>query len=497
MEKIKKIIKSNYHYIILALLFLSAGYTVWHFNYYCSDDFYYKRIAASDWNVIFNFIKWHIKNLNGRTIVHFSEMMFMRYKYGYIVWEVLESFAITGICAASAKMVSKTEADFKRACVASVFFFSSAVPFFWRWSFSWMPGSFNYILPCAGVVLLMLLSQKRCNSFWFYPLSLICSATTEQAGIMTIGVFVILIGENLLRNKKLNKKYFICFLISILGYSTVIFSPGIINRSDVQGKLGLSDMMVNMLTVLRRRWLDNLYIAVLMVSIAVFAIFWLVKYKNQNRVTKKINIPVSIALGVLMILNYGLKAVLLAARFLKINIENVQKFDNIFFTIYIIYLVLYFGAFCYSTILIYQNKKDLIPFMAFVLGFGSQIMLALSETSHFRMCVPGYFMFMIYAVYSSAALVNDMYNCEKISKKIGPVIRSLPIIICAVACIAQGVIGAKVVLKGTRPADYVDDPISINELDEFYSSLKKDFTTYYSGDMWHEKYDIKDFTLIR
>lgn len=496
-EKIKNFVKNKYHIILLVLLFLSVGYTVYHVNFYCSDDYNYKRIAVSDWSVIFDFMKWHIRNWNGRTIVHFVEMMFLRYKYGYVAWQVLEAFTVTGVCAAAAKAASQSKEDFRRACTFSIFLFAAVVPHFWKWSVSWIPGSFNYIIPGAGVVLLILITKKRSDTFWLYPLSLLCAATTEQAGIMTVGLFTLLTGEYFLSNKKLNKKYFICFLLSVAGYVTVVFSPGIFKRSDTQGKLGFGDIMTNMFTVLRRRWLDNLYIVVLIVCIAAFSAFWLIKYKNQNKFTKKINVPAAISICILTILNLGLKMILILAKFLGRNIEFPQTLNNILFAVYIIYLIVYFGSFCLSTVLIYQNKKDVFPFIAFVLGLGSQIMLALSEASLHRMSVPGYFMFMIYAVYSFTAFIKDMESNPKIQKKIKPFVKALPVIICALACLAQGYLGARVTLKGIRPADYVNDPVSQTELDGFLSDLNKEFGTYYSGDQWHEKYDIKDFTLIR
>ena len=102
MKKIKNFIIDNYHIAALVLMFLSIGFVMIH-NGYWLDDYRYMRPALCDWKVVFQFLKWHILNYNGRTIVHFFVILFLRYKYSLLAWRII----CTAVICASCVFISK------------------------------------------------------------------------------------------------------------------------------------------------------------------------------------------------------------------------------------------------------------------------------------------------------------------------------------------------------------------------------------------------------
>ena len=495
-NKFKSFIKNNYHIILLALMFVCVGFVMLHVNYWV-DDFRYKQAAVCGWKEMFQFLKWHFYEYNGRILVHFVVMLFLKFKGSFTAWQIACTCVMCLLCVVTSKLSTDNKKDFRIGCIVSILLVTGTVPFFWKLPAYWLTGSFNYVFPTLFLLLIMRLVQKKPDSLWIFPLSLIGGATTEQVGMMTVGFFVLMLIDYAIKNRKFNFRFFGSFLLAAAGYATIIFSPGTYSRANDQGKLTAYDLLVNLITIFRKRWIDNLCIVLLILAVNFFVVYCLVKYMDMNGFTKKVNLPLGIAVSALTVMNMGLKGVPALLLLLHKKVAFSPAVNKCIFVVWSVYAVLYFLSFFYATLLIYIKEKNAYPVIGFILGIGSQIMLVISEYSMYRTCVPGMFMFMIFIACSAAEFSKDCADSKnKIIKKYFRV-DIIVSVLCVFTCLLQAAVGLKAVPGDTNPKDYEVQPLTtFQELKEFTDKLTKEREDYFSSSEWHENYDFLDFAKI-
>ncbi len=111
------------------------------------------------------------------------------------------------------------------------------------------------------------------------------------------------------------------------------------------------------------------------------------------------------------------------------------------FVLWAIYTFLFILSLFYTSWLIYRYKRDSLPFTAVILGAGSQFMMILSKSSQDRTSVSGYFMFMLFIIYSVKFFADDVRQSR--NKSVKKYFRLEPIIaaVCVCACMAHAMIG--------------------------------------------------------
>lgn len=497
MKKTINFIKNNYHILILLLMF-GVCLSMMIRGDFQSDDYRYHRIALCGWKEIFEFLKWHIQNYNGRTFIHFLVILSLKNKITVNIWRVCGSLITCLICVIIAKITSENKTDFRLGCAVSVLMIMGTIPNFWSLSLYWQTGWFNYFLPCFLLLLLIMLFRKNPKSAWIFPLSFFCGATTEQVGLMTIGLFVLLLAQFIYENRKFSSRLFAQLVTASAGYATVILSPGTFARSTDQGELALHNIFINFITILRRRWIDNLCIFLMIFALNFFIAYWLIKFRNKSRFTSYVNLPLGIAVSVGTIGSCALKVFLVLMTLTDGGIEFSDTLNNCLFVLWMIYAALFILSFLYAAWLIYIYNGESIPFISFVIGAGSQLMMIMSKVDMDRTCTTGFLMFMIFIAYSIkffAADVKQNKN-ETIRKRFNT--EAIVAFVCVCACAAQVIAG--VVMWHPDNVDYIDserfpfEKMSSEKMKEYTDVLKAEKQKTFSTP--REEFDIKDFTWL-
>lgn len=486
-RKVLSSIKNNYHYIPLALIFISSLYICLNMGYY-NDDFTYRQAAVGSINEIIEFIKWHFENYNGRTLVHVIAMIFLRNKFGLMIWRVLCPAVIALSCLFTAKITADSKDDVRRGCLMSVFVFAAINPIMLNQSVYWLTGFFNYLFPVFILLSVMLIASKNAESKWLYPLGLISSLTVDQTSMMTVGLFALLSIDSLIRKKKFSIHNAICFVLSVAGCCTVLLAPGNSKRLDLQGKPELMQIIRNFIAIIRKNWLDNIFLFVMIITLTVFIAMWLYKFKGINTFTKVVNIPVMLVLCVLAVANTALKVYLLIESETGNAISFSNSLNSILFKIWFIYAFIFFASFGYVTLLIYLKKSTPMPIITYILGVGSQAMMSVADKYIMRACIPGIFMFMIFEAYSFSYFVS---HCSK--AKTQRIVVCLTAVMLAFACCFHAANGEKSLRIEKQKEIY---PLSAEEMKAFEYDLKVRADKYYSGADWKDKYNIFDLSIV-
>lgn len=439
MKKCACFFKKNYHYIILLLTFAATLCVTFSADLF-GDDYFYMKPAVSSFPVILQFLKWHILKCNGRTLVHIFVLIFLRNSVTVTAWRILSAAAMTALCWFIPRLLFNDQKLFRLGVCAASFVLMTVRPNMYNQPVYWLTGSINYLFPILLLVVIMFISLKKENSKWLFPLAFLCGATVEQIGMMCIGWFVLLIINEKISRKKLNKHFFGCLVFSIAGFLTIVFSPGTFTRMTNQGGLNDQSYFTVLLAMARKNWLDNISIYIMIILLSVSFCIWSYHFRKKNRFTgfvAKIAMPV---FAVLFVLNSMLRVyVTFCGMFLQKEIDFGEKTNQIFLILWVIYFALFVFLSLYSTVLIYMERHDFVPIIALILAYGSQFMMVITKTVLFRTCFPAIIFFAIYLAYSYAVFVNVILK-SKPTEKNGKLLnlgRAAVCIACAFACVFQ------------------------------------------------------------
>lgn len=498
-QSVKSFFVNNYHYIVLILFVLTNLFINFRLGI-ATDDLWFRKASVCSPSVMLQYFQWHYHKENGRLLAHILTVLFLRNKATFWIWKILMVFSLFAYCIIISKLSAKNKSQYKSAVVITVFLFMTVITDIYTGSVYWLTGSFNYFFPVLLLLCIMLLTVKKPQSFLLPILSLFCGVSMEQTGLMTIGWFVLVIADSLIRKRKVGINTIICVISSCLGYATVFFSPATNTRVSNQGFQGFSEVLINILKIIRRNWIDNISLMFLMTLIVISVCFWLYKFRSKNSFFSKITVPVIVYLITFNVLNYIFKLALYACdAFLGKDISFPSSVNITIAVFWGLYMVILAVSLIYTVIRLYIEKKEFLVCAATILGLGSQIMMAASNFAPKRTCFSGITMFMFFVIYS----LNEMYKDIIASKKVGRVKvkpHSLKIAVCFVclfACVYQ------LVFFRVFGYMYVDfdskeyHPISSEEMtEETYQKELRNYNFYSNPDsVWNQNYDILDFSL--
>lgn len=500
MKKCACFFKKNYHYIILLLTFAATLCVTFSADLF-GDDYFYMKPAVSSFPVILQFLKWHILKCNGRTLVHIFVLIFLRNSVTVTAWRILSVAAMTALCWFIPRLLFNDQKLFRLGVCAASFVLMTVRPNMYNQPVYWLTGSINYLFPILLLVVIMFISLKKENSKWLFPLAFLCGATVEQIGMMCIGWFVLLIINEKISRKKLSRHFFGCLVFSIVGFLTIVFSPGTFTRMTNQDGLNDQSYFTVLLAMARKNWLDNISIYIMIILLSVSFCIWSYHFRKKNRFTgfvAKIAMPV---FAVLFVLNSMLRVcVTFCGMFLQKEIDFGEKTNRFFLILWFMYFALFVFLSLYSAVLIYTEKHDFIPIIALILAYGSQFMMVITKTVLFRTCFPAIIFFAIYLAYSYAVFANGILK-SKPNEKNGKLLnlgRAAVCIACAFACIFQMYFGVngdclfKEDKQSIKPYSHEEMEQMLDQMDisikEYYSSENSDLKL---------KYDPYDFSLYK
>lgn len=461
------------------------------------DDYLYEKAAVCSLPQIVQFMKWHIMNYNGRTFVHILCLAFLRNKATILLWKAITSFMLPFSCFVVSRAATKNRNDAFKYAVYGIAVMFLTGPVVYCESVYWLIGSFNYFYPSIAIIAAMILYEKNPSSIWLFPLAFILSATTEQCGIMAVGLFVILFLAKLIQDKKVDKRLIVQIVLAIAGYMTDILSPGTSARMDKQGNPGISGIIYNILIVFRDNWFSSINLFVILMLLTASMIYWLVKFKKLNKFTEKANIPFAIFLGVAFVGNTGLIALSILANHFIAGFTLLSTVNYAVFAVWVVGVVLFFAVFAYTTLLIFFEKKTALPFLSFALGTGSQMVMGITAKPLFRACVPAVFMYMIFLLFTLAEVdKDDSPKLEKIRniKIFKPVlIRTAVCLGCVVLCVAHAFLITHFMNFGKSEEFGEIAPMTSQEMTEFTDRINEKNREYYQKD-WEASHKLTDFS---
>jgi len=219
---------------------LFAGLVVVHRCVYVyGDDFayaYWGRVPLGD------FIQRqivHYQRANGRVIAHLLVFFFLKSDFTIELWRILNPLLLTGIAYFGHRLATKDN----RHEFQSAVLWASAICLLHidmtRQSVYWLTGSFNYVYPVFMLLLFWFVLRRATmtGKGWKLAaaLSLVTAASVEQAGMMCLGLCLIVIIESrIICKQAIRPAMWVTAALALAGVATVVCAPGVLFRAGME-----------------------------------------------------------------------------------------------------------------------------------------------------------------------------------------------------------------------------------------------------------------------
>ncbi len=355
--------KNNISYIFLFILVFFATFMVNMNVSLFGDDFYYATFGD------LGFIKTHIEHyeiVNGRAIVHLLATAFLMLPMW--VWSIVNSLMLAGIGTMSLKIAvpGKCQANVWMLALSSLFLLNIDIT---RESVYWLTGSFNYVYPFLLLLVFwyfLIKSEKRHYKL-LYIFAFLSSATTEQNGMMTLGVLVLYILDSLfIKRRNPGKKIWFLLLPVILGFLSVYLSPATFVRFGLETEKGMLQIMKETFPRLSYDFFAKKYMRIF--AFINFASMGLYIMRFSRSIVGRF-------LGLLNII-----AIMSVYFISKTPFDLKGQHETL--ALYVIGIILFFDIlFIFINLIKRKPYGYLTPIVAVILAFGSQIMMTASPVS--------------------------------------------------------------------------------------------------------------------
>lgn len=353
------------------------------------DDYYYTTFWNNDF---WHMHKEHYMLINGRAIVHLLVTVFL--SIHPIFWQILNSFLLALIATFAARHFASGKAALITVLIALGMILSLEAIVVNQCIY-WLTGSFNYVYPFALLMvywyLLCNISEKKIP--YLYILAFLSAATTEQNGMMTLGVTVLYVLDVILIKKEKISLRRLCILIpTIIGFCSVYFAPAIFIRFGLETEKSMIEGICEQLPILYYTFISSKYmlpfIGFNFVSMGIFM------FKNYRKLWFKL---IAILNFAAIYVSYSL------SEGLHTHMEKAALIAVLFITV-----LLVIDIACIFTWLI-KNKADgyFVICTAFILAVGSQVMTTVSPVWGPRTMLCGIFNIMIFDMGLIALVCNE------------------------------------------------------------------------------------------
>lgn len=386
-----KLIKKYFPYNILFVLFLIILY----FSPICGDDWGNYLVGKMG-------LFTDIKNAVGMYFVwegrFISRILINILTYHKLLWNIVNSLVIISIIYLMVKIINPK--DKRRVIILSILTILFMNILMFSQVVTWVAGNITYlfVIPFFLSYIYIIINGKDKGNIVYVTifLNIIMTMFIEHMGVLLVFFNLFINVIYYLKNKKINKKYIMYFIISLLSFSLMFFSPGNKERNMVENtyfnKLNIFEKIkYNFNNFINYTFVYNPYLLILM-SISNY---YLMKENIRN---KGIRICASIFFIIPLI--YTIITYFVAV------FQNTSYTSNIYLNIYfIIYIVMEF-------VLIYRySKKEEknTKLLFYILGFMANVVMLMSPTWGYRTSFTTYLFLSI--VYIN--IIDDLKNSNK------------------------------------------------------------------------------------
>lgn len=400
----KRKVSTAFIMLLFSLVAFTFAYIVMRSVPLFGDDYYYSTFWGNGFHSFFLKHKDHYINDNGRSLVHILATFFLMLPPW--AWQILNSI----FCAAfvffggkiilSRKKINAFKCFVVGAVLSSCLFFMNIK--MTRQSVYWLTGSFNYVFPMALLMLYWFLltcsPRSRTVQLMAFVSAFISSATTEQGAAMSIGLGTLyVLNSCLLKKERPSCTLIICFILSILGGFSVIFSPATFVRFGLENKelLPFSTIILNNLKVQSREFIASGYMffyqALFLSSSALFI------YVLSDKILSRLNVvflPAALSL-------------------LYYEVRRGESYESAAI-VHIVVLAVYSILLAIGVFYILIKKKPvenyIVPTVAITLCLCSQLICVFAPVFGPRMAFCSVLMLTIYSAFLLSGAVCQTYH---------------------------------------------------------------------------------------
>ncbi len=321
------------------------------------------------------------------------------------LWNIVNAGVVTGTIFMSEKFGGKKKFIFPLA----VLLILGMNPYMFSQVIVWLAGNITYmfIVPVLLFYIYFVLNNDKYNKWFVVIFSLVnlfgVMFVENMAVVFVIANIAILLYKYF-KTKKIDKRIILYLVLSIIGTTAMLLSPGTRYRNSVENiefnKLSIfGKIEYNLANFINFTFISNSLMLVMM-SISSYLMI------NNNFKRKR-----DLKLRILLICFMLIVPLMTIPSYLfsVVGVNNILSIfsnaSNIFIIIYwIIYLVIYVW------LLYKDDKKDLITLFIFLLGLSSNIVMLISPTWGYRTTLFTYLMFSI----SSLRILDKYLKTEDV-----------------------------------------------------------------------------------
>ena len=366
--KAAKILSVSLYALLFAAAFLICAQI---FPY--GDDFFYGIFTKEGFS---RFIERHIEHYqlaNGRVIVHLLATFFLGQNLW--LWRIVNTLSLV-LCAALILRIAQPAPHDRPLCLALVSaVFLTLSPQITRQSIYWLTGSFNYLYPMLILLAYWRVLQRGLQTpsklRWLPVFAFFAAATTEQGGLMCIGVtLLLLLDEALLQKKRIRPAHGIALLTAAAGLLTVLLAPGVANRvemTDSPASGGLFSLIFYNLRAQGEVLFFDPYVRIVHMGMLSLAVFFLFRHAQNTPQGRARIIRLCGAV-------FG-AAALLCYCCVPADLQQASRLTAA------VALTGYLTALFWSAIAMLRQTRDSTPLIILILAFGSQLAMTVSPVA--------------------------------------------------------------------------------------------------------------------
>ncbi len=323
--------------------------------------------------------------------------------YHKIIWNIVNSFIITSIIFLFIKIINPKHK--KIIYLLSLLVILSMNIFTFSQVVVWVAGNITYLF-----VIPLLLSyfyyifdykeKKKLFILLFSILNFIMPMFIEHMAIILVISNIIFILYRYIINKKLDKELLLYLILSILGTSIVLLSPGTKIRSGMENvsfqELSIINKIIyNIPNFINYTFIINYFLTILM----VIANYYLISKHTKNKFIKYVLLIFMSIIPILSLCNYIITSLKTDGYILPIQTNYIAI---------ILYYIIYTVIMLYFIFVDTRKDKDKKILFFFIIGILSNIVMMVSPTWGYRTSFSTYIFLSI-----SMLMVMDKYIKER------------------------------------------------------------------------------------